>query len=169
MSNKVRLGYIGLGNMGSPMATKMTEWPGGITVYDIRTEAMTPLAEKGASLADSVADVAVADIIHITVLDDAQVREVVRELCVEPAVDSVSEGAVVPIGERVGVELRLDARGARQSWGTQQAKPRAARGWWDRGDAGGDDGLPGQAGGGVGAAVAFMLDESRYVHGEAGG
>src|ERR1700751_4145992 len=80
MSNKVRLGYIGLGNMGSPMAPKMTEWPGGITVYDIRTEAMTPLAEKGASLADSVADVAVADIIHITVLDDAQVREVVREL-----------------------------------------------------------------------------------------
>ena len=44
MSNKVRLGYIGLGNMGSPMATKMTEWPGGITVYDIRTEAMTPLS-----------------------------------------------------------------------------------------------------------------------------
>ena len=35
--------------MGAPMATKMTEWPGGITVYDIRTEAMTPLAEKGAS------------------------------------------------------------------------------------------------------------------------
>jgi 3-hydroxyisobutyrate dehydrogenase-like beta-hydroxyacid dehydrogenase len=62
------------------MATKMTEWPGGITVYDIRTEAMTPLAEKGASLADSIADVAVADIIHITVLDDAQVREVVHEL-----------------------------------------------------------------------------------------
>ena len=66
--------------MGAPMATKMTEWPGGLTVYDIRTEAMTPLAEKGASLADSVADVAAADIIHITVLDDAQVREVVGEL-----------------------------------------------------------------------------------------
>ena len=41
---------------------------------------MTPLAEKGASLADSVADVAAADIIHITVLNDAQVREVVGEL-----------------------------------------------------------------------------------------
>ena len=66
--------------MGAPMATKMTEWPGGVTVYDIRTEAMTPLAEKGASLADSVADVAAADIIHVTVLDDAQVREVVGEL-----------------------------------------------------------------------------------------
>src|ERR1700744_6521772 len=80
MSNKVRLGYIGLGNMGSPMATKMTEWPGGVTVYDIRTEAMTPLAEKGAGLADSVADLAAADIIHIPVLNDGQVRESVGEL-----------------------------------------------------------------------------------------
>jgi 3-hydroxyisobutyrate dehydrogenase-like beta-hydroxyacid dehydrogenase len=41
---------------------------------------MTPLVEKGASLADSVADLAAADIIHITVLNDAQVREVVGEL-----------------------------------------------------------------------------------------
>jgi 3-hydroxyisobutyrate dehydrogenase-like beta-hydroxyacid dehydrogenase len=80
MSDQLKLGYIGLGNMGAPMATKMTEWPGGLTVYDIRTEAMTPLAEKGATLADSVAHVAVADIIHVTVLDDAQVCEVVGEL-----------------------------------------------------------------------------------------
>ncbi|BCZ22694.1 NAD(P)-dependent oxidoreductase [Mycobacterium senriense] len=80
MTDDLKLGYIGLGNMGAPMATKMTEWPGGVTVYDIRTEAMTPLVEKGASLADSVADVAAADIIHITVLNDAQVREVVGEL-----------------------------------------------------------------------------------------
>jgi 3-hydroxyisobutyrate dehydrogenase-like beta-hydroxyacid dehydrogenase len=80
MSEDLRLGYIGLGNMGAPMATKMIEWPGGVTVYDIRTEAMTPLVEKGASLADSVADIAAADIIHVTVLDDAQVREVVGEL-----------------------------------------------------------------------------------------
>jgi 3-hydroxyisobutyrate dehydrogenase-like beta-hydroxyacid dehydrogenase len=80
MSQHLKLGYIGLGNMGAPMATKMTEWPGGVTVYDIRAEAMTPLAEKGAGLADSVADVAAADIIHVAVLDDAQVRAVVGEL-----------------------------------------------------------------------------------------
>jgi 3-hydroxyisobutyrate dehydrogenase-like beta-hydroxyacid dehydrogenase len=76
----VKLGYIGLGNMGTPMAKKMIEWPGGLTVYDIRTEAMTPLAERGAILADSVADVAAADIISITVLNDEQVRSVVGEL-----------------------------------------------------------------------------------------
>jgi 3-hydroxyisobutyrate dehydrogenase-like beta-hydroxyacid dehydrogenase len=41
---------------------------------------MTPLAERGAVLADSVADVAGADIISVTVLNDAQVRDVVAEL-----------------------------------------------------------------------------------------
>jgi 3-hydroxyisobutyrate dehydrogenase-like beta-hydroxyacid dehydrogenase len=62
------------------MAKRLVEWPGGVTVYDIRTEAMTPLVEAGATLADSVADVAAADIISVTVLDDAQVRDVVGEL-----------------------------------------------------------------------------------------
>jgi 3-hydroxyisobutyrate dehydrogenase-like beta-hydroxyacid dehydrogenase len=76
----VKLGYIGLGNMGGPMAKRLVDWPGGVTVYDVRTEAMTPLAEAGATLADSLADVAAADIISVTVLNDAQVREVVGEL-----------------------------------------------------------------------------------------
>ena len=76
----LRLGFIGLGNQGAPIAQRLVEWPGGLTVYDIRTEAMTPLAEAGASLADSVAEVAQADLIQIVVLNDAQVREVVDEL-----------------------------------------------------------------------------------------
>ena len=80
MSNHLKLGYIGLGHMGTPMAKKMVEWPGGLTIYDIRPEAMTLLAERGALQAKSVADVAVADIISVTVLDDEQVRTVVGEL-----------------------------------------------------------------------------------------
>jgi 3-hydroxyisobutyrate dehydrogenase-like beta-hydroxyacid dehydrogenase len=80
VTEHLRLGYIGLGNMGAPMAKRLVDWPGGVTVYDIRTEAMTPLVEAGATLADSVADVAAADIISVTVLDDPQVREVVGEL-----------------------------------------------------------------------------------------
>jgi 3-hydroxyisobutyrate dehydrogenase-like beta-hydroxyacid dehydrogenase len=75
--NDVMLGYIGLGKMGAPMALRLVEWPGGLIVYDVRTEAMTPLAEKGARLADSVADVATADVISVTVLDDDQVRDVI--------------------------------------------------------------------------------------------
>jgi 3-hydroxyisobutyrate dehydrogenase-like beta-hydroxyacid dehydrogenase len=75
--NDVKLGYIGLGNMGAPMAKKLVDWPGGLIVYDVRLEAMTPLAEAGAQLADSLADVAKADIISVTVLNDEQVRDVV--------------------------------------------------------------------------------------------
>ncbi|WP_205874897.1 NAD(P)-dependent oxidoreductase [Mycobacterium camsae] len=80
MSDAPKLGYIGLGNMGAPMAKKMSEWPGGLTVYDVRAEAMAPFADRGARLADSVADVASADIISVTVLNDEQVRDVVHAL-----------------------------------------------------------------------------------------
>jgi 3-hydroxyisobutyrate dehydrogenase-like beta-hydroxyacid dehydrogenase len=78
--NQVKLGYIGLGKMGAPMAKRLVEWPGGLIVFDVRGDAMTPFAEDGAQLADSVTDVAQADIISITVVDDKQVREVVGAL-----------------------------------------------------------------------------------------
>lgn len=75
-----KLGYIGLGNQGAPMAKRLADWPGGLIVFDVRTEAMTPLVELGASAADSIADVAKADVISVTVLNDAQVRDVVTQL-----------------------------------------------------------------------------------------
>ena len=92
MGQHVKLGYIGLGNQGAPMAKRLVEWPGGLLVFDVRAEAMTPLAELGASLADSVADVAQADVISITVLNDAQVRDVVGELAAH-----VKPGTVIAI------------------------------------------------------------------------
>ncbi len=76
----MKLGYIGLGNQGTPMAKRLADWPDGLIVFDVRTEAMTPLAELGAQLADDIADVAKADVISVTVLNDAQVRDVVAEL-----------------------------------------------------------------------------------------
>ncbi len=74
------LGYIGLGAMGAPKALRLAGWPGGLTVYDVRDEATVALAQAGATVAGSIAEVATADLISITVLDDAQVREVVAEL-----------------------------------------------------------------------------------------
>ncbi|HEY5150007.1 MAG TPA: NAD(P)-dependent oxidoreductase [Mycobacterium sp.] len=79
-TDELKVGYIGLGNQGAPMAKRLAGWPGGLIVFDVRTEAMTPLAELGATLADSVADVAQADVISVTVLNDAQVRDVVGQL-----------------------------------------------------------------------------------------
>jgi len=92
MSENVKLGYIGLGNQGAPMAKRLVEWPGGLIVFDVRTEAMTPLAEAGASLADGIADVAAADVISVTVLNDAQVREVVGDLA-----DHAKPGTIIAI------------------------------------------------------------------------
>ncbi|MCT7657716.1 NAD(P)-dependent oxidoreductase [Mycobacterium deserti] len=99
MSDVLKLGYIGLGNMGTPMAKRLVNWPGGLVVFDVRTEAMTPLAELGASLADSVADVAAADIISVTVLNDAQVREVVGELAAH-----AKPGTVIAIHSTISPE-----------------------------------------------------------------
>jgi 3-hydroxyisobutyrate dehydrogenase-like beta-hydroxyacid dehydrogenase len=75
--NDVKLGYIGLGDMGAPMAKRMVDWPGGLTVFDIRLEAMTPLAEAGAKLADNLDDIAKAHVVSVTVLNDEQVRDVI--------------------------------------------------------------------------------------------
>ena len=80
MGSDVRLGYIGLGNMGAPKARRLIGWPGGLTVYDVRQDALAPFVEAGATAATGLAEVAAADIISITVLDDAQVRDVVAEL-----------------------------------------------------------------------------------------
>ena len=103
MSDELRLGYIGLGNMGAPMAKRLVEWPGGVVVFDVRAEAMTPLAELGATLADNVADVAVADIISVTVLNDAQVRDVVGELAAH-----AKPGTVIAIHSTISPETAIE-------------------------------------------------------------
>jgi 3-hydroxyisobutyrate dehydrogenase-like beta-hydroxyacid dehydrogenase len=103
MTEDLKLGYIGLGNMGAPMAKRLVEWPGGVTVFDLRTEAMTPLAEVGATLADSVADVAATDIISVTVLNDAQVREVVAELA-----EHAKPGTVIAIHSTISPETAIE-------------------------------------------------------------
>jgi 3-hydroxyisobutyrate dehydrogenase-like beta-hydroxyacid dehydrogenase len=103
MSEQAKLGYIGLGNMGAPMAKRLIDWPSGVTVFDVRAEAMTPLAEAGATLADSVADVATADIISVTVLNDEQVREVVGELAA-----NAKPGTVIAIHSTISPDTAVE-------------------------------------------------------------
>jgi 3-hydroxyisobutyrate dehydrogenase-like beta-hydroxyacid dehydrogenase len=78
MSDPEAVGFIGLGQLGGPMAARLTSWPGGVMVHDARAEAMKPLAEAGATAA-SLAEVAsTASLICVMVRDDDQVRDVVR-------------------------------------------------------------------------------------------
>jgi 3-hydroxyisobutyrate dehydrogenase-like beta-hydroxyacid dehydrogenase len=74
-------GFVGLGQIGGPMAGRLVGRDGGLVVFDLRPEATAPLAEQGATVAADVAALGAAcDVIEVMVLDDAQVRTVVTEL-----------------------------------------------------------------------------------------
>ena len=88
----MKLGYVGLGSMGAPKAMRLVDWPDGLIVYDVLDEVMAPFAQAGATVAASVAEVAAADVISITVLNDDQVRSVIAELA-----EHVSPGTVIAI------------------------------------------------------------------------
>ena len=75
--NESPLGFIGLGNIGAPMAKRLLSWPGGLVVCDMRLEALDPFVSAGAQSAASAAEVAErAAVISVVVVDDAQVRSV---------------------------------------------------------------------------------------------
>lgn len=52
------IGFIGLGNMGGPMARRLIEAGHKLVVYDTRNDAVAPLVALGAQLASSPQDVA---------------------------------------------------------------------------------------------------------------
>lgn len=72
------VGFIGLGNMGAPIARRLLAWPGGLVVCDVRPEATEPFVAEGATAAATGAEVArTARLVSVTVLNDDQVRDVV--------------------------------------------------------------------------------------------
>lgn len=71
------VGFIGLGNIGKPMARRLTETAGGLTVCDANPDVTRSFADRGISVAATAAEVAErATVISIMVRDDAQVLEV---------------------------------------------------------------------------------------------
>jgi 3-hydroxyisobutyrate dehydrogenase len=72
------VGFIGLGNIGKPMAQRLADWPHGLWVCDLDEPATAALAERGATVASSPRQVAEhAVVICVMVRDDAQVLAVV--------------------------------------------------------------------------------------------
>jgi 3-hydroxyisobutyrate dehydrogenase len=75
------VGFVGLGQMGRPMALRLADWPGGLWVYDVDPSATAKLAEAGAKVAQSVRELAEhAPFVSVMVRDDEQVRSVLTEL-----------------------------------------------------------------------------------------
>jgi 3-hydroxyisobutyrate dehydrogenase-like beta-hydroxyacid dehydrogenase len=71
--------YVGLGNMGAPMARNARRAGHELTVFDVRADAMTPLTELGARPCGSAAEAAAGvDVVCVTVLDGSQVDAAMR-------------------------------------------------------------------------------------------
>lgn len=71
------LGFIGLGNMGVPMASRLVDAGYRLTVFDVRREAVDALRVKGARAAASPAEVAsVTETVLLSLPTPAIVREV---------------------------------------------------------------------------------------------
>ena len=74
-----RIGFIGLGRMGRPMASNLRRRDFDLIVHDVNAEAMTALAALGAATAVSVAEVAArADVIITMLPNSAIVAQVIQ-------------------------------------------------------------------------------------------
>jgi 2-hydroxy-3-oxopropionate reductase len=73
-----RIGFIGLGTMGTPMVRNLLRRGYAVTVWARRPEAFAPLAWEGAAVGESPGDVATkSDIVMTMVTDTNAVEEVV--------------------------------------------------------------------------------------------
>jgi 2-hydroxy-3-oxopropionate reductase len=73
----IKVGFIGLGRIGKPMAVNILKAGFDLTVYDLRAEPMRELVQHGAKAAYSPKELAEgADLVEIVVVDDGQVEEV---------------------------------------------------------------------------------------------
>lgn len=89
-----KIGFVGLGRMGSPMALNLVRAGYPVTVYNRTPEKTGPLADAGAAVAGSLAEAASnAEIVITMVSDSAALQEVV----LGPAglLDSLQPGAVL--------------------------------------------------------------------------
>lgn len=72
-----RVGFIGLGRIGKPIAANILAAGFDLMVYDVRTEPVRELTELGAKRADALSALGKhAEIIALAVVDDAQVEEI---------------------------------------------------------------------------------------------
>lgn len=86
MTNTItNAGFIGLGNIGKPMAQSLLKGDFGVWVYDVFPAAGESLVKKGASLAASISQLAEhCEVIGVCVRDDNDVIDVMNQLMAAP-------------------------------------------------------------------------------------
>ncbi|MDP2241859.1 MAG: NAD(P)-dependent oxidoreductase [Burkholderiales bacterium] len=104
-----KVGFIGVGNMGNPMAGHLVKAGFDVTVFDIRAETLQAfVAQHGGKAASSLAEVARGADVVITMLpNDKVVRKAILGDGAEGAAATLEKGAIVidmstsdPVGTR---------------------------------------------------------------------
>jgi 2-hydroxy-3-oxopropionate reductase len=105
----MKIGFIGLGIMGRPMALNLLKAGHQVTVWARRAESMRPLLDAGARAAVSPADAAVGNELVISMVADApDVAEVMRGVAssAAPGLVAVDMSTIAPAAARkIGEEL----------------------------------------------------------------
>lgn len=75
----MKVGFIGLGVQGKPLALNIVNGGHDVSVFDLRPEPLAELRARGAHIADSPAEIgALAEVVIICVMTDAQVETVMN-------------------------------------------------------------------------------------------
>lgn len=114
MTEKRNVGYIGLGNIGSPVAARLLNGAFNVHVYDVSGEAVQALVDKGATGCSGVAELASrCGHIGICVRDDRQVEDLLYGE--EGILANADRGSYVAIHSTVNQASLL-------KWATQAAE-----------------------------------------------
>jgi len=77
--NTQKIGWIGLGNMGIPMAEQLIKADYAVTVYNRSKDKEAVLKEMGASIAETPKDlVAATDVVIVMVTDDVAIEQIFK-------------------------------------------------------------------------------------------
>src|SRR3984893_3562358 len=102
-----KVGFIGLGEQGKPMAVNLAKDGFDLIVHDLRREPVDELIAIGAKAANSPREVAAgSEIIEIAVVDDAQVEAVV--MGDDGIIEEARPGSVIAIHDRAIFREELD-------------------------------------------------------------
>lgn len=97
------IGFIGLGNIGAPMARRLLDRPEDLVVMDISAAATAPFAAEGATVAASAAELAErAEVISVVVRDLAQVADVLDGP--DGILGAAAAGTVVAVHSTISAE-----------------------------------------------------------------
>ena len=97
--NETRVGFIGLGSQGAPMARRIIEAGYPVTLWARRPATLEPFADTGAKTAGTPAELAAdVDLVCLCVTADADVEQVIAG---EGVLGALAEGGVIAVHSTV--------------------------------------------------------------------